>query len=104
MRPAQPVHRSPHRGFAELLAVLLGPPGAVLLQGGIGGRLQPRAQRRLLLPADRTRPARNGLPLQGAGLPLLDHGPFDRGHGNVKAASGFSHGLTVSHRSHQAFF
>jgi hypothetical protein len=42
--------------------------------------------------------------LQRAGLALLDHGAFDRGDGDVKAASGFSHGLTVSHRSHQAFF
>jgi hypothetical protein len=76
----------------------------VLLQGGIGGRLQPRAQHRLLFPADRTRPACNGLPLQGAGFALVHHGSFDRGHGDVKAASGFSHGQTISHRSHQAFF
>jgi hypothetical protein len=34
----------------------------------------------------------------------LHHGAFDRGHSNMKAASGFSHGLTLSHRSHQAFF
>ena len=29
---------------------------------------------------------------------------FDRGHSHSKAASGYSHGQTVSHRSHQAFF
>jgi hypothetical protein len=98
------MHGAPHRGFAQVLAVLLPPPGAVLLQGGIGGRLHPRAQRRLLFPADRTRPAWDGLALQGAGLVLLDHGPFDRGHGHVKAASSFSHGLTLSHCSHQTFF
>ena len=34
---------------------------------------------------------------------LLYHGAFDRGHRHTKAARGFSHGLTVSHRSHQAF-
>jgi len=76
----------------------------MLLHSGVGGRVQPRAQCRFLFTSDRTRPARNGLPLQGAGLALLDHGPFDRGDGDSKAASGFSHGLTVGHRSHQAFF
>jgi hypothetical protein len=35
---------------------------------------------------------------------LLDDGTFDGRHGDVKAASGYSHGLTVGHRSHQAFF
>jgi hypothetical protein len=34
----------------------------------------------------------------------LHHGAFDRGHCHPKAASGFSHGQTVSHRSHQALF
>jgi hypothetical protein len=34
----------------------------------------------------------------------LHHSAFDRIHRDSKAASGFSHGLTVSHRSHQAFF
>jgi hypothetical protein len=34
----------------------------------------------------------------------LHHGPFDRGHRHPKAASGFSHGLTVGHRSHQTLF
>ena len=50
------------------------------------------------------RTAGNGLALQRAGLALLHHRAFDRGHGDAKAASGFSHGLTLSHRSHQAFF
>jgi tetratricopeptide (TPR) repeat protein len=34
----------------------------------------------------------------------LDHRPFDGVHRDSKPASGFSHGLTVGHRSHQAFF
>ena len=50
------------------------------------------------------RAAGNGLALQRARLARLHHGAFDRSHGDAKAASGFSHGLTVSHRSHQAFF
>ena len=76
----------------------------MLQHGGVGGRLQPRPQRRLLLGSDAARAAGNGLALQRARLALLHHGAFDRSHGDVKAASGFSHGLTVSHRSHQAFF
>ena len=48
---------------------------------------------------------RSGLqPRQRARLTLLHHGPFDRIHSNFKTASGFSHGLTLSHRSHQSFF
>jgi hypothetical protein len=42
--------------------------------------------------------------LERAGLALLDHGAFDRGHGDVEAASGCSHGQTVCHRSYQALF
>jgi hypothetical protein len=34
----------------------------------------------------------------------LDHGAFDGRYRHIKAASSFSHGQTVSRRSHQAFF
>jgi len=104
MRPAQPAHRPPHRRLAQLLAVLLCPPGAVLQHGGSGGGLQPRPQRGFLLLPDPARTAGNGLALQRARRALLDHGAFDRGHAHAKAARGFSHGLTVGHRAHQAFF
>jgi hypothetical protein len=76
--------------------------------GGIGCRLRPGAQNRLLVTSNLARAAGNRLALQRANLTQLHHGPFDRGHGHSKAASGFSpclsHGLTRSHRSHQAFF
>ena len=104
MRPAEAADRPPHGGHAQLLAGPLRPPGAVLLQRGIRRRLQPRQQGRLLVTADRARPARDGLPREGLRLALLDDGTFDGRHGDVKAASGYSHGLTVGHRSHQAFF
>src|SRR5262249_44828589 len=79
-------------------------PGAVLQHGGIGRRVEPRAQERLLLAPDRARAARDGPALERAGLALADHGALDRGHRDVAAASGLSHGLTLGHRSHQAFF
>ncbi len=104
MRPAEAPDGPPHRRFAELLAILSCPPSTVLQHGGIGGRLQPRAQRRLPLGTNPAWTARNGLAFQRAGLARLHHGTFHRGDGDIKAASGFSHGLTRSHRSHQAFF
>ncbi|HEV2460689.1 MAG TPA: NB-ARC domain-containing protein, partial [Ktedonobacterales bacterium] len=104
MRPAQSAHGSPHGGFTQLLAILLGPPGTVLQYCGIGGRLQPCPQRRLLFWANAARTAGNGLARKRARRALLHHGTFDRIHTHSKAASGFSHGLTVGHRSHQSFF
>jgi hypothetical protein len=76
----------------------------VLQHRGIGRRLQPGLQDCLLLAAHRARAARNWPTLKRASLALLHHGAFDRGHRYLKAASGFSHGQTVCHRAHQAFF
>jgi hypothetical protein len=61
-------------------------------------------QKRFLFATDRAWTTRNGLALQRAGLALLHHGAFDGGHRHSKPARGFSHGLTVGHRAHQAFF
>jgi hypothetical protein len=83
---------------------MLRPPGTVLEHRGVGSRLQPLAQDRLPLGSNAARAAGNGLALQRARLTLLHDSAFDCGHGNMKAASGFSHGQTVSHRSHQALF
>ena len=74
MRPAQTVNRSPHRDRAQLLAVALGPPGAVLQDRRIWRRLQPGAQNGFLLATDRAGASRNRLVLQGARLTLLHHG------------------------------
>jgi hypothetical protein len=86
-----------------LLPLVLGPPRTVLQHRGIGRRFQPGAQDGLLLRPNAARAPGNRLALQRARLALLYHGAFDRGHRHTKAARGFSHGLTVSHRSHQAF-
>ena len=102
--PAEPMQGPPHGGHTQLLALVLRPPGAVFLQRGIRRRLQPRQQGCLLVTADRARPARDGLAREGPRLALMDDGTFDGRHGDIKAASGYSHGLTVGHRSHQAFF
>ncbi len=83
---------------------MLRPPSAVLQHGRIRRGVESRQQQRLLLAGDGARAAWNRLAFQGPCLALLDDGPFDGGHGHLKAASGFSHGLTVGHRSHQAFF
>ena len=104
MRPPEPVHCPPHGGLAQLLALVLGPPGAVLEQRGIRGGLQAGLQDRLLVAPDPAGTARDRLALQRARLPFLDHRPFDGRHRDSKPASGFSHGLTVGHRSHQTFF
>jgi hypothetical protein len=76
----------------------------VLQHGRIGGRFQSGAQNRLLILADAAWAAGNRLTHERAGLALLHHGAFDGRHRHPKAASGFSQGLTLSHRSHQAFF
>jgi hypothetical protein len=102
--PAEPMQGPPHGGLAQLLALVLGPPGAVLEQRGLGGGFHARLQDHLLVAPDPAGTARDRLALQRARLPLLDHRPFDGGDRHSKAASGFSHGLTVGHRSHQAFF
>ena len=104
MRPAEPVHGPPHGRHTQLLALVLRPPGTVLLDGRIRLCFQPREEDGLLLVGDLTRAARNGLARERARLALLHHSIFDRVHGHLKTASGFSHGQTVSHRSHQAFF
>src|SRR5262249_25491879 len=104
VRPAQAADGPPPRRFTQRLALLLRPPGTVLQHRGVGSSLQPRPQHRLPLGSTAARVARNGFALERARLPLLHHGAFDRGHGDVVAASGFSPGQTVSHRSHQAFF
>ena len=92
MRPAQPTDRPPHRGLAQLLALVLRPPGTVLQHGGIR------------LAANASWAARNRLARQQARRALLHHGMFDGGHGNVETARGFSLGQTVRHRAHQALF
>ena len=61
--PAQPADGPPHRGFAQLLPLVLCPPDAVLLQSGVGGRLPPCAQRCLLFTSDLARAAGNRLTL-----------------------------------------
>ena len=104
MRPPEPVHGSPHRRLAQLLPLVLRPPSAVLQHRGIGGGLQAGTQDGLGLAADRARATRDRLARERAGRALLHHRPFDRVHRDSKPASGFSHGLTVGHRSHQAFF
>jgi len=104
LRPAQAADGPPPRRLAQLLALVLRPPGAVFQHCGVRCRFQPRPQARLLLWPATARAAGNGLARQRARLALLPHGAVDRGHGDVKAASGFSHGQTVSHRSHQSFF
>ncbi len=104
MCPTQAADGAPHRRLAQLLALMLRPPGAVLQHRGIRCRFQPRPQHCLQLGSNTARVARNGLALQRARLALLHHGAFDRIYRDVKAASGFSHGLTLSHRSHQALF
>jgi hypothetical protein len=104
VRPAQPADRPPHRRLAQLLPLVLGPPRTVLQHRGIGSGLQSRPQRGFLLHTNASWTAGNGLALQRAGLALLYHGAFDGTHGHSKAARGFSHGLTVSHRAHQTFF
>jgi hypothetical protein len=76
----------------------------VLQHGGSGRRFQAGKQADFLLFADAAWAAGNRFALERAGLTLLDHGALHRGHGTTKAASGFSHGLTLSHRSHQSFF
>jgi hypothetical protein len=104
VRPAPAADGAPHRRFTQLLALVLRPPRAVLQHRGVRCRLQPLPQHHLLLESNATRVARNGLTLQRARLALLHDSPFDCGHRHSKAASGFSHGQTLSHRSHQAFF
>jgi hypothetical protein len=59
MRPAEAVHGPPHRRRAQVLPLVLGPPGTVLQHRGIRHRFQPRAQERLVLAADRARAARH---------------------------------------------
>jgi hypothetical protein len=66
--------------------------------------LEPGPQDPFLLAADRARAAGNRLARERSRLALLHDGPFDGGHRHSEAASGFSHGLTVGHRSHQALF
>ena len=104
MRPAEAADGAPHRDLTQFLPRLLRPPGAVLQHRRIGGRFQSGAQERVLLATDRAWAPRNRLALQRAGLALLHDRAFDGGHRHSKAARGFSHGLTVGHRSHQAFF
>jgi len=103
LRPSSPADRPPHRRFTQLLTILLRPPGAVLQHRGVRSGLQPRAQRRLLPGSNAPWIAGNGLALQRARLALVPHRAFDCIHADAKAARGFSHGLTLSHRSHQAF-
>src|SRR5262249_47727459 len=64
LRPAQAADRSPHGRFTQLLPGVLRPPGAVLQDGGIGVRFQPRPQRRFLLGSHAPRVARNGRALE----------------------------------------
>src|SRR5262249_5169105 len=104
LRPTEAADGPPPRRRAQLLAIVLRPPRAVLQHGGVGCGRQPRLQRRLPPGSTAARTARNGLALQRACLALLHDGAFDRRHGHPTAASGFSPGLTVSHRSHQALF
>jgi hypothetical protein len=104
MGPPQAPDGSPHGRFAQLLTIVLGPPSTVLQYRGVGGCLQSRPQRHLLLRANAPWIAGNGLALQRARLTRLHHGTFHRIHADIKTASGFSHGLTVSHRSYQALF
>src|SRR5215467_12828787 len=86
LRPAQAADGPPDARFAQLLAGVLGPPGAVLQHRGIGGRFQPRPQRRLLLGANAAGTAGNGFTLQRASLAVLHHGTFHGIHAHVKAA------------------
>jgi hypothetical protein len=76
----------------------------MLQHGRIGFGLQPGQQDRLLLAADLARATRDRLARERPRLALLHHRAFHRRHGYPKAARGFSHGLTVGHRAHQAFF
>ena len=104
MRPAESANGAPHRDLTQLLTGVLRPPSAVLQHRRIGGRFQPGAQARLLFALNGARAARNGLALQRARLALLHDSAFDGGHRHSKPARGFSQGLTVGHRAHQAFF
>ena len=96
--------RPPHGRLAEPLAVLLGPPGIVLHHRRIWRGLQPRAQQGVLLRSNAAWAAWNRFRLQRARRALLHDRAFHGRHRDSKSASGFSHGLTVGHRSHQAFF
>jgi hypothetical protein len=69
-----------------------------------GGRFQPGTQRRVVLTPDRAWAPKDGFALQRAGLALLHDRPFHGRHRDSKPARGFSHGLTLGHRAHQAFF
>jgi hypothetical protein len=90
MRPAEPADRPPHGGFAQVLALVLGPPGAVLEHGGVRLSLEPGAQAGFLLWANAARVARDRLGRERARRTLLHHGAFDRGHRHIKSASDFS--------------
>ena len=63
-----------------------------------------RIQLGFLVVPNPTRAAGHRFALQRAGLALLDPRAIHRGHDHTKPASGFSHGQTVRHRSHQASF
>jgi hypothetical protein len=76
----------------------------VLHHGRIWSRFQSGAQQGFLFAPDRAWASRDGLTLQRARLALLHDRAFDGGDRYSKAARGFSHGLTRSHRTHQAFF
>ena len=103
LRPAQAVQGPPHRCLAHLLPVVLGPPGAVLQYRGHPAPLP--AARRIASCSPRIARGRPGIGLRArARLTLLHDGALHRGHRHPTAASGCSQGLTVRHRSHQAFF
>lgn len=88
MRPAQAADSLPHRDLTHLLASVLAPPGAVLEDGRIRRRFQPRPQLGFLVGSNGARAAGNRFALQRARRTVLHHGPRHRGHGDIEAASG----------------
>ena len=103
MGPAQATQGPPHGGFTQLLALVFGPPGALLQDCRIGCRFQASAQDSLLAWSNLTRQSGDGPWSQRPRLLLKLHHPFDRDGAHAKAPCGYAHGLTFSHRTDHSF-